>query len=58
MIVQARLRTTKALPLPGFLLLEAEHRRIAPLLDTILSSRIDGHSIDDILNGRTGVQPC
>ena len=57
MIMQARLRTRKALPLPGLLLLEEEHRKIAPLLSTILVSRIDGHSIDDILNGRASALP-
>jgi hypothetical protein len=57
MIVQARLRTARALPLPGFLLLEEEHRRIAPLLDAIFSGQVNGHSINDILNGRAQALP-
>jgi Fe-S-cluster containining protein len=52
MIIQARLRTRRARPLPGFLLLEKEQEKIAPLLDTIFSTRIDGKSIQDILNGK------
>ena len=51
-IIQARLRTRRARPLPGFLLLEEEQEEIAPLLNTIFSTRIDGTTINDILNGR------
>ena len=52
MLIQARLRTRKARPLPGFLLLEEEQKKIAPLLTAIFSTRIDGKSIEEILNGR------
>jgi Fe-S-cluster containining protein len=52
MIIQARLRTKRARPLPGFLLLEEEREKIAPLLGAIFSTRIEGKRIDDILNNR------
>jgi Fe-S-cluster containining protein len=52
MIIQARLRTRRARPLPGFLLLEEEREKIAPLLEAIFSTRIEGKRIDDILNNR------
>jgi Fe-S-cluster containining protein len=52
MIIQARLRTRRAKPLPGFLLLAEEQEKIAPLLDTIFSTRIEEKRIDDILNNR------
>lgn len=52
MIIQARLRTRRARPLPGFLLLEEEQEKIAPLLDSIFSTRIEKERIDDILNNR------
>jgi Fe-S-cluster containining protein len=52
MIIQARLRTRRARPLPGFLLLEEEQEKIAPLLNAIFSTRIEGITINDILNGR------
>jgi Fe-S-cluster containining protein len=52
LIIQARLKTRKARPLPGFLLLDEERERISPLLENILSTRIDGRSIEDILNGK------
>ena len=50
-IVQARLRTRRALPLPGFLLLDDEITRISPLLEEIFTTRIEDRSIRDILNG-------
>jgi Fe-S-cluster containining protein len=50
-IVQARLKTRKARPLPGFLLLEDEKEKISPLLESIFSTRINGRSIYEILNG-------
>jgi len=52
LIIQARLRTRRARPLPGFLLLDEEREKISPLLQNIFSSRIDGRSIEDILNGK------
>lgn len=52
MIIQARLRTKRARPLPGFLLLAEEQEKILPLLNTIFSTRIEGLRIDDILNNR------
>lgn len=51
MIIQARLRTRRARPLPGFLLLEEEQERLSPLFNAIFSTRIDGMTINDILNG-------
>ena len=50
--IRARLRTRKARPLPGFLLLAEEQKKISPLLDAIFSTCIDGTTIDAILNGR------
>jgi Fe-S-cluster containining protein len=52
LLIQARLRTRKARPLPGFLLLEEEQKKISPLLNAIFATRIDGTTIDDIMNGR------
>ncbi len=51
-IMQARLRTHSARPLPGFLLSEEDERIIEPLLADIFAIRIDGKSIKDILNGK------
>ena len=52
MIIKARLRTRRARPLPGFLLLAEEQEKISPLFKAIFSTRIDGKRIEDILNGR------
>jgi len=51
-IMQARLRTHSARPLPGFLLSEEDERIIEPLLADIFAIQIDGKSIKDILNGK------
>jgi hypothetical protein len=52
MIIQARLRTKRASPLPGFLLLAEEQEKILPLLNTIFATEIEGLRIDAILNNR------
>ncbi len=49
--IQARIRTRRARPLPGLLLLDGEYARVSPLIDHIFSTRIDGRRIRDILNG-------
>ena len=51
-IMQARLRTHSARPLPGFLLSEEDERIVEPLLANVFAVRIDGKSIEDILNGK------
>jgi Fe-S-cluster containining protein len=51
-IITARLRTRRARPLPGFLLLEEEQKAITPLLDAIFTTQIEGKRVDDILNNR------
>lgn len=52
LIMQARMRTLTAKPLPGFLLSEEEGPKVARLLEKIFDSEIDGKPIDDILNGK------
>jgi Fe-S-cluster containining protein len=52
-IMEGRLRTLTARPLPGFLFTEEEEHRIEPLLHAIFSSRIGSGSVEDVLNGRT-----
>ncbi|MFH2123647.1 MAG: hypothetical protein ABIJ50_09230 [Pseudomonadota bacterium] len=49
---QARVQLVKAKPLPGFLLLEDEMEKIAPLLETIFTRRVGEKSVESILNGR------
>ena len=51
-IMQGRLRTHSARPLPGFLLTEEDERQLLPLLAAIFTSQIDGKSVEDILNGK------
>ena len=51
-IMQARLRTLTARPLPGFLFSEEEEERLRPLLRAIFNTPIDGRIVEDILNGR------
>lgn len=51
-IMQARLRTHSARPLPGFLLTEEDETQIRPLLQAIFRSEIDGRTVEDILNGK------
>ena len=52
-IMQGRLRTMTARPLPGFLFTEAEERELRPLLQAIFTTRIGEVTVEDILNGRT-----
>ena len=42
----------KALPLPGFLLLEEDMEKISPLLEAIFSNKVGGRSVEDILNNK------
>ncbi len=49
---QGRAHLVKALPLPGFLLLEEEMEEVSPLLQAIFAYRIGERSIEDILNNR------
>jgi len=49
---KARLQTLKASPLPGFLLSKEYAPQVSPLLESIFSAKIDGKSIEDILNGK------
>jgi Fe-S-cluster containining protein len=50
-IIQSRMRTLSAQPLPGFLLSEEGEPMVRPLLEEIFAAEIDGKSIEDILNG-------
>jgi len=50
---QGLANVVKALPLPGFLLLEEEMEKISPLIEAIFEHRLDdGRSIESILNNR------
>jgi Fe-S-cluster containining protein len=49
---QGRAKVTKALPLPGFLLVEEEMEKVQPLLEAIFGHKIGDRSIEDILNNR------
>lgn len=49
---QGRALVVKGLPLPGFLLLEEEMKKVEPLLNAIFKHTIDGKSIEDILNNK------
>jgi Fe-S-cluster containining protein len=49
---QARAHIVKAKPLPGFLLLEGEMDRIAPLLEAIFTRKIGEKTVESILNNR------
>lgn len=52
-LAAARACCTTARPLPGFLLDESEYEQIAPLLESIFTSTVDGRTIEDILNNRS-----
>ena len=52
LIMQGRMRTLTAKPLPGFLLSEEEGPKVAKLLESIFESEIDGKRIEDVLNGK------
>lgn len=49
---QGLANVVKALPLPGFLLLEEEIEKVGPLLEAIFAHRIAERSIEDILNNK------
>ncbi len=51
-MIQARMQTLTAKPLPGFLYTEDEDKTVSPLLNTIFNTRVDGKRIEDFLNGR------
>lgn len=51
-IIQARLRTHSARPLPGFLFTEEDEIKIRPLLAAIFATEIAGKTVEDILNGK------
>jgi Fe-S-cluster containining protein len=52
LIIQARLRTLTARPLPGYLFSEDPDNRISGLLHRLLDGEVDGHRLGDILDGR------
>ncbi len=49
---QGLANVVKALPLPGFLLLEEEMETVGPLLDAIFAHQIEGRTIENILNNK------
>jgi len=51
-MMQGRLQTLTAKPLPGFLFTEAEEKTVSPLLQLIFNTEVEGKRIEDILNGR------
>lgn len=52
LIIQARLRTLPARPLPGYLFSEDPDNRISGLLHRLLDAEIDGRRLGDLLGGR------
>lgn len=57
-VLQAKMRTLTAKPLPGFLLSEENEERVSALLDTIFRGTVDGRTVEDILNGRFSPSPA
>ena len=51
-IIQARLHTLTAKPLPGFLISEEHQNVVSPLLQSIFNAEIEGKRVEDILNGK------
>ena len=51
-IIQARLATLTAKPLPGFLLSEENGPQVIPLMEKIFNTTVEGKRIEDILNGK------
>ena len=49
---QGLANVVKALPLPGFLLLEEDMEIVAPLLESIFSTKVGDRTIEDILNNK------
>lgn len=52
LIIQARLATLTAKPLPGFLLSEEHGPKVIPLMERIFNATVEGRRIEDILNNR------
>lgn len=52
LVRHARAHVRPAQPLPGFILPEAEKKRVDPLLRSILTTRLGLKTIEQILNGR------
>lgn len=52
MIIQARMKTLTAKPLPGFLISEEQSEKVFPLLNSIFDARIGDKRVEDILNGK------
>lgn len=52
LIVQARLRTLTARPLPGYLFSEDPDNRISGLLNRLLDAEVDGRRLGDLLGSR------
>ncbi len=50
-IIQARMRTLTAQPLPGFLISEEYMDAVSPLLHRIFDAEVEGKRVEDILNG-------
>jgi len=51
-IIQARLRTLTARPLPGFLFSKENEEHMTNLLTTLFNTRINDKRLEDILNGK------
>lgn len=51
-IIQARLNTLTAKPLPGFLVSKEHSDKVFPLLHKIFDTEINGRLVEDILNGK------
>lgn len=51
-VAAARGRCLRGQPLPGFMLEADDHARVAPLIEKIFAAKIDGQTVEDILNGR------
>ncbi|MBU1567539.1 MAG: YkgJ family cysteine cluster protein [Proteobacteria bacterium] len=52
LIMQARMQTLTAKPLPGFLLSEEHTDEVSPLLHSIFAAEVKGKKVEDILNGK------
>jgi len=52
LMMQARLRTLKAKPIPGFSIPEEDINAVSPLLDAIFQTKIGAKNIEQILNGQ------
>ncbi len=51
-IIQARMQTLTAKPIPGFLLTEEHTNEVSPLLHSIFTAEVEGKKVEDILNGK------